>query len=194
MGIQLSSRVESAFTSKSDVARWLDEHDRGSFNNLMGKWRPEFFSVARGVLRNPDDAEMACQVALLKIYLRSETFASRNGEDRDVAFRVWCFTILMNSSRDVMRQRGRWIGRLRAWCDRGLALPLDLDTHDRTENDEAIVEVMRRSHMLSAEEQRVVRLCILCGLSVAKAAANLEVSPAVVANHLRNAKRILGGS
>jgi RNA polymerase sigma-70 factor, ECF subfamily len=75
--------------------------DRESYAALVSQHYPVCLRVARGMLRDPADAEDAVQDAFLR------ALRSLGRRDERVPFRAWLFRILINRCRSVGLERSR---------------------------------------------------------------------------------------
>ena len=82
--------TEGAITGLSDAQlldRFLAERDGAAFEMLMARHGPMVLSVCRGVLKDPNDAEDAFQVAFLILVKKSGTFRGH------VALGPWLYRV-----------------------------------------------------------------------------------------------------
>ncbi len=79
--------------------------DQESYAALVSQHYPACLRVARGMLRDPTDAEDAVQDAFLR------ALKSLGRRDERIPFRAWLFRILINRCRSVALERSRRVRR-----------------------------------------------------------------------------------
>jgi RNA polymerase sigma-70 factor, ECF subfamily len=94
------------------LARRAADGDREALDLLLAAIRPRVLRHCRRLLPFHDDAEDACQDALVRVNERIHTFAGRS------LFVTWLFQVTANSSRDTYR-------RLRRASEHQVAEPLE---------------------------------------------------------------------
>ena len=73
--------------ARSQAQPWL-------FAALLDRYQEPFLRKARGILRNPLDAEEVVQDAFTKIYVHADKFSPQEG----AKFSSWAYRILMNTA------------------------------------------------------------------------------------------------
>ncbi|MEN9920657.1 MAG: hypothetical protein RL538_550 [Candidatus Parcubacteria bacterium] len=88
-------------TSLGDIADWDDERvlmaSRAQpwlFSVLVDRYQEPFLRKARGIVRNPLDAEEIVQDAFTKIYVYADKYEPQSG----AKFSSWAYRILMNTA------------------------------------------------------------------------------------------------
>lgn len=88
-------------TTTDDAADWEDERilleSQGKpwlFGILVERYQEPFLRKARGIVRNPLDAEEVVQDAFTKIYLNADKYSPQAG----AKFSSWAYRILMNTA------------------------------------------------------------------------------------------------
>lgn len=88
-------------TSLSDIQDWDDEQilmaaraQPWLFSVLVERYQEPFLRKARGIVRNPLDAEEIVQDAFTKIYVYADKYEPQSG----AKFSSWAYRILMNTA------------------------------------------------------------------------------------------------
>lgn len=159
---------------------------RRRFEALARPQLDALFRTARRIVGNAAVAEEVVQEACLKAYERFDA------ADEPVQFRSWIFRILVNSSIDHIRRRGRDLG----WPVDGL-LPMALELADLSASvaPDRIVEsrelgqaIDRALFELSPELRAVVVLVLIEEMSYGEAAHSLAISEDLVRSRLSRAR------
>ena len=89
------------FTGKDKAKDWDDEriliesqNSPWLFSILVERYQEPFLRKARGIVRNPLDAEEVVQDAFTKIYINANKYESQDG----AKFSSWAYRILMNTA------------------------------------------------------------------------------------------------
>lgn len=130
--------------------------------------------ATRGLREMLSSQKLSKLMAELKMWIKCPDFAAKSDEAAVPAFKAWMATIVINSARDVARQANRRANGKVGWIDRGLALPLDRNHMERTEDDEQIIRMMSLLHQFTADEQKVIRLHFLVGMTQVAIAKHLH--------------------
>src|SRR5262245_18668813 len=77
------------------------QDDRNAFRLLVERYQRKAFSVAVGLLSNPEDARDACQEAFVRAYRQL------GGFEETAAFYTWLYRIVVHASIDELRKRRR---------------------------------------------------------------------------------------
>lgn len=135
---------------------------------------------ARVLTRADQGADDLVQGALLRAYERRASF--REGAD----LRVWLMAILHNHFIDQIRTRKSTIAREQAWAETnpGFALP-------GGEHVVRLEQVRRAFLALPADQREALHLMAVEGLSVAEAAAVLEIPAGTVMSRVGRARAAL---
>ncbi len=88
-------------TSINDIKEWSDEDillaskaQPWLFSVLVDRYQEPFLRKARGIIRNPLDAEEVVQDAFTKIYVYADKYEPQSG----AKFSSWAYRILMNTA------------------------------------------------------------------------------------------------
>ncbi len=119
-----------------DLARRARDGDRGALEGLLTAVRPRTLNVCRGVLPYSNDAEDACQEALLNVATK---IGSWDGRGR---FTTWLHVVALNSARTTYRKL------------KNQAVPTDFEggPHDRPDPRTTSVIAGTRLDLLEAME------------------------------------------
>jgi RNA polymerase sigma-70 factor, ECF subfamily len=82
-----------------DLVRGIKAGDEQAFEEMVRRYNARVFSLAYGVLRNPQDAEEATQDAFLTLYRKIDTF------DESRKFFSWFYRVALNSAYSRARRR-----------------------------------------------------------------------------------------
>jgi len=105
--------VDSRAANVEDLARAAAAGDAAALNNLLSAVRPEVLRLCARFLPNREDAEDACQDALLALTRSIVRFEGRS------SFRTWLYRLTANRARSTyQRLRGRFLAE-----SGGTALP-----------------------------------------------------------------------
>lgn len=170
--------------------------DQAAFTELVKRYQRRVFSVALGVLHNPEDAMDIAQETFLKVHRKLGTF---EGES---AFYTWVYRIAMNLSIDHLRRRKK---RAEEDIDNVMhkvdvvgedALPLsgtitDADPTRVMADRELERKLHQALEQLPEIHRQVILLRELENLSYSDIASVLEISKGTVMSRLHHARRKL---
>jgi RNA polymerase sigma-70 factor (ECF subfamily) len=91
--------VDEVGPSDLDLVRGIKAGDEQAFEEMVRRYNARVFSLAYGVLRNPQDAEEATQDAFLTLYRKIDTF------DESRKFFSWFYRVALNSAYSRARRR-----------------------------------------------------------------------------------------
>lgn len=81
-----------------DLARRAQDGDRDALDGLLSAVRPRTLAICRGVLPYSDDAEDACQEALISVATKVGSWHRRG------RFTTWLHVVAVNSARSTYRR------------------------------------------------------------------------------------------
>lgn len=161
--------------------------DLGAFEQLVARYQAMVHSLAKSILRRPEDAEEATQDAFLKLFRARATF------DSGRVLEPWLLRIAGNACRDKLRRRRVAelpVGRSPAQADSLRDLP-----------DARAAQIQTRQHVdhtirseleqLSARVREPLELKYLRGFTNQQIAAALGISVSNVKVRLARGKDIL---
>lgn len=161
------------------------EGDRNAFGLLVSRHRDRLWAVALRTLGDPDDAADAVQDALVKAYLRAETFRG------DAAVTTWLHRIVVNACLDLLRRRsarpvdpvdpldGDVLGE-RSGEEHAMGLRAPADPEGAVLQREERDRVLAALDTLPIEQRAALVLVDMQGWSVAEAATMLACAPGTV--------------
>src|SRR5438477_6986238 len=82
-----------------ELVRRIKRGDDEAFREMVDRYHARVYSLAYGVLRNPEDAEEATQDAFLTLYRKIDTF------DESKKFFSWFYRVALNSAYSRARRR-----------------------------------------------------------------------------------------
>src|SRR5438477_3536330 len=91
--------VDEVVPSDLELVRGIKAGDEQAFEEMVRRYNARVFSLAYGVLRNPEDAEEATQDAFLTLYRKIDTF------DESKKFFSWFYRVALNSAYSRARRR-----------------------------------------------------------------------------------------
>lgn len=97
-GHSSSARPSDIVSDEEALAARARQGDRDALNELLRHIRPEVLRRCGHLLPHPEDAEEACQDALLAVAQHITRFKGRS------RFRTWAYTIVTNSVRQTYRK------------------------------------------------------------------------------------------
>jgi len=153
---------------------------RKAMERLLEVRYPELLSLARGILRNNDDAQDVVQEAALKIVLNLERL-----EDA-AAFSYWSNTIVRRCCFRVLDRRNRIDSSSVAFDEERCAPDIRVNGSKRAEDGIRITELFQ---LLGEKPAEILRLRLLLGLSVQETAASLGVSEGAIKVRLHRARQ-----
>ena len=190
---QNEDEVASGGGGEASAAVVGDEDDRAlllaigrgnhrAFHALMCRHMPFVLRLARLVVGSRDDADEVAQEAFLRVW----TVAPRWRHDGDAQFKTWLYRVVVNLCLDRRRKLP--------------ALPLEVagdpldpapDSLEQVFAGETARLVARALDDLPRRQREAVILCYYAGVSVAQAAATLEVSVSALESLLVRGRRAL---
>lgn len=90
---------EDQDASDLELVRRIKRGDEQGFREMVDRYNARVYSLAYGVLRNPEDAEEATQDAFLTLYRKVDTF------DESKKFFSWFYRVALNAAYSRARRR-----------------------------------------------------------------------------------------
>lgn len=146
----------------------------------------EAFGWALSLCRfDPDDADNVLQTAYVNILSRHSVFSERS------SFRTWLFAVIRKTATELRRRE--WLRRLRLVADAEIEQQLDHRPRpDQMVHEDERSALLRKAIALLPRRQcEVLHLVFYHDLSVAQAAAVMEVSIGSARRHYERAKQRL---
>ena len=166
------------------------EHDLAAFEALMRRHNRRLFRVARGVLRDDDEAQDAVQEAYLRAFTRLDTYQPTG------KFGAWLTRVALNEALMMRRRAPAETVSLDAVGEEGIAAE-EATASDTPSADQYVEAAHARSlleHAIDAlpENFRMVFMMrAVEGLDVRETAESLGINPNTVRTRLFRAQRIL---
>ncbi|WP_350349109.1 sigma-70 family RNA polymerase sigma factor [Agromyces sp. G08B096] len=173
---------------RSDAALWLEATSgtASAFGEIYDRYRTRVFRAAYGAVRHVDDAEDIVAIVFLEAWRKRDGVRFVDG-----SLLPWLLVVTHNATRNVARSKRRW-GRLLA------KVPPAEHAADPAEQAGRRIDLDRSGGALrgalgrlSADERRVVDLCLIEELPTAAVAAVLHVPEGTVKSRLHRARRKL---
>src|SRR5512143_3214166 len=82
-----------------ELVRGIKAGDEAAFEKMVQRYHSRVYSLAYGVLRNPEDAEEATQDAFWTLYRKIGTF------DESKKFFSWFYRVALNAAYSRVRRR-----------------------------------------------------------------------------------------
>lgn len=191
-GVDLNLRPEPLSDDLGDqelVQRVLSGNQR-AFAALMRRYNQRLFRIARGVLRDPAEAEDAVQEAYLKAYRNLAGFRGPAG------FPAWLSTIVLNEARGRLRRRTPLLSIEAAeMSDKVIQLE---SLASRRPDPESAASAGQLGELLDAaiddlphDFRLVFLLRAVERLSVRETAEHLDIPPATVKTRYHRARKLL---
>jgi RNA polymerase sigma-70 factor, ECF subfamily len=189
----------------ADLLAQLRAGDEAAMAQLVDRWSPAMFRVARSFVDSAQSAEDAVQDAWLGMLSGLAAFEGRS------SLRTWTFTILVNRARTRGAREARtlprsplggrdeaaggdWLagpGGGTAWSSIGAPSRWDTAPEDVALSREVLLELDRALSALPARQRQVVTMRDVCGMSCEEVCAALEISPANQRVLLHRARAVL---
>ena len=167
-------------------------HDLAAFEALMRRHNRRLFRVARGILRDSDDAQDAVQEAYLRAFTRLETYQPTG------KFSAWLTRVALNEALMMRRRTPAGIVSLDDMGEDALAAE-EAAASEAPSADQFVEAAHARAlleHAIDAlpENFRMVFLMrAVEGLDVRETSESLGINPNTVRTRLFRAQRILRG-
>jgi RNA polymerase sigma-70 factor, ECF subfamily len=190
----------------ADLVTLLRAGDEEAMSQLVNRWSPTMFRVARSFVDSPQSAEDVVQEAWLGMLSGLASFEGRS------SLRTWTFSILVNRARTRGAREARtipqspsaarnesaadewFVGRggepARTWSS--------IDVLSRWDTPESVVlsreillELDRAMSALPPRQRQVVTMRDVCGMSTGEVCTALDISPANQRVLLHRARAVL---
>ena len=191
----------------ADLVALLRAGDEEAMSQLMNRWSPAMFRVARSFVGSPQSAEDVVQEAWLGMLSGLASFEGRS------SLRTWTFTILVNRARTRGAREARTIPRppsgahgeqgtddwfagpdgeaARTWSSIDVTSRWDTAPESVVLSKEVLFELDRAVSALPPRQRQVVTMRDVCGMSTEEVCAALDISPANQRVLLHRARAVL---
>ena len=171
--------------------------DNAAFRTLVERYQRKVYSLAYGMVHNPEDAQELTQEAFIKAFRNLGRFHGSS------SFYTWLYRITVNVSIDFLRKNKRF-GDSVDYDDRiahheqvdrsdfPLVSSVGTERPDRVHRRRELAEQIQRAiGMLSESHRMVILLREIEGLSYAEIAETLEIPKGTVMSRLHHARQNL---
>ncbi len=169
--------------------------DQGAFRPLVEKYQRRAYGIAYGMLRNPDDAMDAAQVAFIKV------FRNIGGFKGDSSFYTWLYRIVVNACIDHIRKHRKmrpveYDETFRRRDEAVTVVPLSGNTRPMTpgfsvENEQLGQALEVALDQLSENHRTIILLREVEGLSYEEIAEVMDCHLGTVMSRLHHARKNL---
>ena len=182
-------------TDERQLVRRAKRGDEKAFRTLMERYRRKVYSIAYGMVHNPEAAYDICQEVFIKVYRYLGSFQGSS------SFYTWLYRISVNLSIDWLRKQGRHDlvdfddSLLRREPDGAEALVVpkmqDSDPLKALGRKELRDQIAKAFESLSEKHRAVLLLREVEGLSYDEIARALKIHKGTVMSRLHHARRNL---
>jgi RNA polymerase sigma-70 factor, ECF subfamily len=180
--------------SDADLVALLRAGDEEAMSQLVNRWSPAMFRVARSFVDSPQSAEDVVQEAWLGMLSGLANFEGRS------SLRTWTFTILVNRARTRGAREARTIAQpppaahseqgaddwfagpggeaARTWSSIDVTSRWDTAPESVVLSKEVLLQLDRAVSELPPQQRQVVTMRDVCGMSTEEICAALDISPA----------------
>jgi RNA polymerase sigma-70 factor (ECF subfamily) len=199
--------VDDITHTDADLVALLRARDEEAMSQLVNRWSPTMFRVARSFVDSPQSAEDVVQEAWLGVLSGLANFEGRS------SLRTWTFTILVNRARTRGAREARTVpqpppgahseqgaddwfagpGGETAWTWSSIDVTSRWDTAPESVvlSREVLLQLDRAVSQLPPQQRQVVTMRDVCGMSAEEVCAALGISPANQRVLLHRARAVL---
>ena len=152
----------------AELVTLLRAGNEEAMSQLVERWSPAMFRVARSFVGSPQSAEDVVQEAWLGMLRGLATFEGRS------SLRAWTFTILVNQARTRGVREARTV--LQPELEYGAGEPAKTPEGVLLSN-EVLLQVDRALSALPPRQRQVVTMRDVCGMTAEEVCAALGISP-----------------
>jgi RNA polymerase sigma-70 factor (ECF subfamily) len=193
--------------SDADLVALLRAGDEAAMSQLVDRWSPAMFRVARSFVDSPQSAEDVVQEAWLGMLSGLAKFEGRS------SLRTWTFTILVNRARTRGAREARTIPRppsatqseqgvddwfagpggqsARTWSSIDVTSRWDTAPESAVLSKEVLLQLDRALSALPPRQHQVVTMRDVCGMSTEEVCTVLGISAANQRVLLHRARAVL---
>jgi len=182
-------------TDERQLVRRAKRGDEKAFRTLMERYRRKVYSIAYGMVHNPEAAYDICQEVFIKVYRYLGSFQGSS------SFYTWLYRISVNLSIDWLRKQGRVdlvdfddsLARREPDGAEAMVVPKvqDSDPLKALGRKELREQIARAFESLSEKHRAVLLLREVEGLSYDEIARALKIHKGTVMSRLHHARRNL---
>jgi len=188
------SQADDLTCTDADLVALLRAGDEEAISQLVERWSPTMFRLARSFVDSPQSAEDVVQEAWLGMLSGLARFEGRS------SLRTWTFTILVNRARTRGAREARTVPRpplvtrgepstddwftgpggeaARTWSSIDVASRWDTAPESAVLSREALIQLDRAVSTLPSRQRQVVTMRDVIGMSAEEVCAALGVSAA----------------
>jgi RNA polymerase sigma-70 factor (ECF subfamily) len=166
-----------------ELARLAASGDAAALESLLAQIRPAVMRLSARMLPHREDAEEACQDALLRIATRIDTFEGRS------SFQTWMYAVASNSARDTYRSMRRRFAEHSV-----VEMPAHADPRTTSVIAGTRLDLLDALEDLGAERPELARAVVLrdvAAVDYAEIARLLDVPLGTAKSHIHHARRWL---
>ena len=152
----------------AELVTLLRAGDVEAMSQLVDRWSPAMFRVARSFVGSPQSAEDVVQEAWLGMLRGLATFEGRS------SLRAWTFTILVNQARTRGVREARTV--LQPELEFGAGEPAKTP-EGVVLSKEVLLQIDRALSALPPRQRQVVTMRDICGMTAEETCAALGISP-----------------
>ena len=177
-----------------ELVQRAQQQDPEAFRLLVERYQRRLFSVALGVMRNPEDAAEIVQEAFIKAFRHIKGFQGSS------SVYTWLYRIVVNLCIDQFRKRSRqqqveYDDALNHSVEK-LDTPispskLGIDPAKVYQRKELLEQLEKAINALSEKHRAIIMLREIEGLSYTEIAETLEISKGTVMSRLHHARKNL---
>jgi RNA polymerase sigma-70 factor, ECF subfamily len=178
----------------ADLVALLRAGDELAMSQLVNRWSPAMFRMARSFVDSPQSAEDVVQEAWLGMLSGLASFEGRS------SLRTWTFTILVNRARTRGAREARTIPQppsaaqseqgaddwsagpggkaARSWSSIDITSRWDASPESVVLSKDFLLQLDRALSELPLQQRQVVTMRDVCGMSTEEVCAALDISPA----------------
>jgi RNA polymerase sigma-70 factor (ECF subfamily) len=175
-------------TAEAELIARLRARDLDALGEIYGQYGRAMTTLARSLLRDPDEAADVVEDSLLRIREAAAKFRGERG------LRTWVLRIVANRCRDALRRRRFAAGPPEHHdpiAESGLRVDPGADWDEALDAPKLLAALERAIDALPAEQRAAVILRDRLGLSYEEVAETLGASPAAVKSKLNRAREKL---
>ncbi|MCU0660862.1 MAG: sigma-70 family RNA polymerase sigma factor [Myxococcota bacterium] len=169
--------------------------DEAAFAKLVTRYQRKVFTVALGMVKNPEDAMDVAQDAFIKVHRHIAHFQGTS------SFYTWLYRIVVNLCIDHLRRGGRHvrlefdekIGQIEGSPDAGAVLSSDLNTNPSRclGRKELAAHIFDAVQQLPPYHRAVILMREVEGMSYSDMAKAMKVSKGTIMSRLHHARQKL---
>ena len=152
----------------AELVTLLRAGDVEAMSQLVDRWSPAMFRVARSFVGSPQSAEDVVQEAWLGMLRGLATFEGRS------SLRAWTFTILVNQARTRGAREARTVPQPELEYGAGVTAKTPEGV---VLSKEVLLQIDRALSALPPRQRQVVTMRDICGMTAEETCAALGISP-----------------